>query len=123
MKTTWTAQLYDEDFRPFTGHLRMPVDMNIRKKKFTPRDDLPEEFDLRKKYPNCETISEIRDQSRCGASWAFASVEVMSDRLCIQSQGKLQTRVSAENVLACCEYCGSGCQGGGTPAGQDALRR
>ena len=36
----------------------------------------------------------------------------MSDRICIKSGQKDQTRVSAENLLACCSSCGFGCDGG-----------
>lgn len=43
--------------------------------------DVPEEFDARKAWPNCPTISEIRDQGSCGSCWAFGAVEAMSDRV------------------------------------------
>jgi len=36
----------------------------------------------------------------------------MSDRLCIASGQKVQTRISAENLLSCCSECGDGCNGG-----------
>lgn len=37
----------------------------------------------------------------------------MSDRICIASQQKLQTRISAEDLLTCCgSGCGMGCNGG-----------
>ena len=36
----------------------------------------------------------------------------MSDRLCIHSNGELQTRVSAPHILTCCNQCGNGCFGG-----------
>ena len=32
-------------------------------------DDLPEEFDSRKQWPNCPSINEIRDQGSCGSCW------------------------------------------------------
>ncbi len=78
----------------------------------TSNDNLPENYDLREAYPNCETLREIRDQSTCGACWAFSSAEVMSDRLCIHSGGELQTRVSAAHLTTCCTSCGNGCFGG-----------
>ena len=37
----------------------------------------------------------------------------MSDRICIASDQKLQTRISAEDLLTCCGFgCGNGCNGG-----------
>ncbi|TPP66203.1 Cathepsin B4 [Fasciola gigantica] len=37
--------------------------------------DLPESFDARKQWPNCPSISEIRDQSSCGSSWVSVTIE------------------------------------------------
>ena len=39
-------------------------------------------------------------------------METMSDRICIFSNGELQTRISPLYLLSCCSYCGSGCFGG-----------
>jgi cathepsin B len=88
--------------------------LNFRKKKIfkTSNEDLPESFDLREQYPQCESLKEIRDQSRCGSCWAFAAAETMSDRICIHSNGQLQTRVSPLHLLSCCSNCGYGCFGG-----------
>lgn len=36
----------------------------------------------------------------------------MSDRICIASGQKLQIRISAQDMLACCWLCGNGCPGG-----------
>ena len=36
----------------------------------------------------------------------------MSDRLCIQSNGKVKMQLSAEDVVSCCSNCGYQCQGG-----------
>lgn len=38
----------------------------------------------------------------------------MSDRICIASGQKLQTRISSRDVLSCCGLltCGKGCEGG-----------
>ena len=42
--------------------------------------DIPENFDSRLQWPNCPTLSEIRDQGNCGSCWAISAVEAMSDR-------------------------------------------
>jgi len=36
----------------------------------------------------------------------------MSDRICVASKGKLQTRISTTHLLGCCTACGDGCNGG-----------
>ena len=36
----------------------------------------------------------------------------MSDRMCIATEGKFQSDISAEDLLACCTGCGMGCNGG-----------
>lgn len=111
--TTWKAEYYGDDFKVHLGYDFSLIPKNAKVKKFDNTvNDFPKAYDLRKVYPKCETLFEIRDQSVCGGCWAFAAVEVMSDRLCIKSKGAIQTRVSAQNVITCCEYCGFGCHGG-----------
>ena len=112
MKTTWKAKTYERNFKPLLGAIldggeSLP-EKTFKQNKFK----LPDSFDPREEYPNCESIKEIRDQANCGSCWAFGAVEAMSDRICIQSGQTLQTRVSAENLLACCSSCGFGCDGG-----------
>jgi len=41
-----------------------------------------------------------------------AAAAAMSDRLCIASDQKDQTRISAEDLMECCTECGDGCNGG-----------
>ncbi|CAG2115546.1 unnamed protein product [Medioppia subpectinata] len=74
--------------------------------------EIPESFDAREQWPNCPSIREVRDQGSCGSCWAFATVEAISDRICIASKGKQKVEVSAENLVACCSACGMGCSGG-----------
>lgn len=75
--------------------------------------DIPEEFDSRKKWPDCPSIKFIRDQASCGSCWAFGAVEAMSDRICIASNGEDKVELSAEDLLTCCHiFCGNGCNGG-----------
>ncbi|CAG2110434.1 unnamed protein product [Medioppia subpectinata] len=79
---------------------------------YDPELEIPETFDARTQWPTCASIKEVRDQGSCGSCWAFATVEAISDRICIASQGKQQVEVSAENLVACCSACGNGCRGG-----------
>ncbi|XGW24171.1 hypothetical protein V3C99_005960 [Haemonchus contortus] len=76
-------------------------------------EELPESFDSREKWKDCPSISYIRDQSNCGSCWAVAAASTMSDRLCIQSKGKIKTLISDTDILSCCQpLCGDGCNGG-----------
>jgi cathepsin B len=74
-------------------------------------DKLPKEFDAREHWPKCESIGHIRDQSWCGSCWAFGSVEAMTDRICIASNGKKNLHLSAAH-LAGCDKANNNCHGG-----------
>ncbi|XP_055344479.1 cathepsin B-like cysteine proteinase 5 [Paramacrobiotus metropolitanus] len=66
---------------------------------------LPKSFDARKKWPQCKSILDIRDQGQCGTCWAVSSASVLSDRLCIAelTAGKTpsQIYVSALDLATC----------------------
>ena len=72
---------------------------------------VPESFDSAAHWKQCPSIAEIRDQSACGSCWAIAAVEAMSDRYCIGGM-KSKPRISTLNLMSCCSFCGSGCNGG-----------
>jgi len=81
---------------------------------------LPATFDARQQWPQCPEIGFIRDQADCGSCWAVSSSAAMGDRTCIaynagnDGQGD-QTKtlyLSDEDVMACCTFCGQGCDGG-----------
>lgn len=76
--------------------------------------DIPSDFDVRTKWPNCAAVSgHIRDQSACGSCWAFGSTEAFNDRLCIATGAT--TLLSTTDTLANCGFfkCFSmGCNGG-----------
>ena len=112
LKTTWKAKKYSKDYAPLLGAI-LDGGLSLPEKTFeAPNLSLPESFDPRDEYPNCESLREVRDQANCGSCWAFGAVEAMSDRICIHSGQTDQTRVSAENLLDCCSSCGFGCDGG-----------
>jgi len=95
------------------GTLETPEEHKLPHKEFEALQDIPEEFFSAEEWPKCDSIKEVRDQSTCGSCWAFGAVEAMSDRICIASGQKLQTRISSEDLLSCCGVgCGNGCNGG-----------
>ncbi|CAI4223587.1 unnamed protein product [Auanema sp. JU1783] len=73
---------------------------------------IPDEFDARTWWPQCESIQNIRDQSSCGSCWAFGAAEAITDRVCIASNGLIKPKLAADDLLACCSECGEGCNGG-----------
>jgi len=48
-------------------------------------DELPEDFDARHEWPECSSISYIRNQGMCGSCYAFAATGVLADRICISA--------------------------------------
>merc|ERR1712150_173056 len=76
---------------------------------------VPAEFDPRVEWPMCDSIGMIWDQGGCGSCWAFGVATAMSDRVCIHSpNNEMKVLVSPQEILACCSYCGFGCNGGYT---------
>ena len=74
-RTTWRAAMSDrfqgmtEDYvrslcgAYMTGGIELPAtDIQVR-------DDVPDTFDARTQWPNCPSISDIRDQGSCGSCW------------------------------------------------------
>ncbi|KAL9643766.1 hypothetical protein ABK040_016068 [Willaertia magna] len=70
---------------------------------------LPDNFDSRQKWPTC--IHAIRNQEQCGSCWAFSASEVLSDRFCIDSNGKVNVTLSPQYLVSCDSY-DLGCDGG-----------
>ena len=59
-------------------------------------------------------LSPVRDQGKdCGCCWAFATCEVIADRLSIMTNGKVRNSLSVQQLLSCI-YNGKrdGCDGG-----------
>jgi len=76
---------------------------------FSISEDLPESFDSRDKWPEC--IHPIRNQGHCGSCWAHGASEVLSDRFCIASEGKINVVLSPQDMVSC-DYFDMGCNGG-----------
>jgi len=83
------------------AHLRMLMAVNIQ---------LPGQFDARLRWPYCATVHSVPNQGGCGSCWSMAATAVMSDRICIASNGTYQPSISAQDLTSCCVPCG-GCQG------------
>ncbi|CAH8437430.1 unnamed protein product [Schistosoma rodhaini] len=62
---------------------------------------IPITFDARDHWVNCSTIKQIHDECCCRADWVFATVNSISDRICIYSNGRISTQLSARNVISC----------------------
>lgn len=78
---------------------------------------LPSSLDLRIKFPQCTSISTIRNQFNCGSCWAVSSMASLSDRYCIRYSnglGAAQRAFSYQDVTSCADitYSAYGCSGG-----------
>eukprot|EP00463_Aulacantha_scolymantha_P002930 TRINITY_DN368_c0_g1_i2.p1 TRINITY_DN368_c0_g1~~TRINITY_DN368_c0_g1_i2.p1 ORF type:complete len:244 (+),score=48.45 TRINITY_DN368_c0_g1_i2:56-787(+) len=74
--------------------------------------EVPDAFDAREQWPQCTSLLELRDQSACGSCWAMGGIAAATDRVCIQTNGTVKDRLSAEDLVGCCHSCGMGCNGG-----------
>jgi cathepsin B len=70
---------------------------------------LPVSFNTKVNWPDC--VLPVRDQGHCGSCWAHAASEVLSDRFCIQSAGKIKVDLSPQDMVSC-DYLDLGCSGG-----------
>ncbi|XP_074038903.1 cathepsin B isoform X2 [Leptinotarsa decemlineata] len=117
-QSTWRAgKNFDEStptlhIRSLLGSRTSPKAKSLKTRVHSEDVEIPESFDARENWPECEIIRVIKDQSACGSCWAVSATSVMSDRICIHSNGKKQTYVSDEDLLSCCLVCGMGCSGG-----------
>lgn len=104
------------EFRSIKGIYESPLDFTLPSKRLhaSSLDEvvIPDRFDAREKWPFCQSIHSVRNQGTCGSCWAVATVSVMSDRLCIHSDGEVNLELATEDLMGCCKDCGNGCNGG-----------
>lgn len=83
--------------------------------------DLPREFDAKTKWPELNEM--VMDQGWCGASWAFSTASVASDRFFIDSKGLNDVGLSPRAIIACNTRGQSGCHGGTVDRAWNYLRK
>lgn len=99
----WT----DEEISSMLGLLESPESLQDEKKSEVKLGDVPQFYDFRKEHPKC--MLGIRDQGKCGACWAFAGVEALQERFCLQ--GGENVMLSAQDSVSC-DPGEMGCMGG-----------
>ena len=121
LKENAPYEVYDVDENPFKDWTEDEIrglfgvvleDVNEEEKEnevYVPSNDLPEAFDGRKEWPECQ--QEIRDQQRCGSCWAFSSATSFAQRICKATQGKTKVVLSPQHAVSC-DVNNFGCQGG-----------
>ena len=110
-------ETYNFEDHPFKGFTRKELKSLLGLKivptnKTIPTGDLralPTDFDSRAQWKDC--VFEVKNQGKCGSCWAFAASEVLSDRLCIASEGKVKANLSPQDLVSC-DYLDMGCNGG-----------
>ncbi|NP_001280337.1 cathepsin B-like cysteine proteinase 5 precursor [Acyrthosiphon pisum] len=73
-----------------TRHPRSAIDNQIH-----------EEFDARKGWPQCKTIGEVHDDGNTRWGWAYATAGVLADRMCIATNGSYNQLLSTEELIFC----------------------
>ncbi|KAL0226993.1 hypothetical protein P9112_014317 [Eukaryota sp. TZLM1-RC] len=99
------AGMNDDERRALLG---TRLDFINLPKKTEVSNDLPENFDVRSKWPGCPSYA-IRDQGRCGSCWAFGAAEALSDRFCA---AKGQQVILSPQYLVSCDKSNMACNGG-----------
>ncbi|KAK5578839.1 hypothetical protein RB653_008513 [Dictyostelium firmibasis] len=117
-KSSWTAGR-NQNFEGKTigdaiglmGTKKTPAPFKLTEDGEAVKDSIPTSFDSRTQWPNC--IHPILNQEQCGSCWAFSSSEVLSDRICIASNGKTNPgALSPQNLVSCDVFGNDGCSGG-----------
>lgn len=75
------------------------------------RATIPKSFDSRIQWSMCSVIRRISHQLDCGSCWAMSSSAVLSDRVCIATNGIVNVALSPQYMINCFKNQ-KGCEGG-----------
>jgi cathepsin B len=78
-----------------------------KSKDASPDELLPEQYDWRQQFPHC--VQPAVSQGNCSSSYAVATLSMVSDRICTQSNRTVQ--LAAQEILDC-DRNNYGCEGG-----------
>lgn len=120
MNSTWKAKPLDDYFLDPSNPLTVSQTVKERFKKNVTKDllptirflwntkqkveidqSLPEKFDAREMWPDCPTIGKVYDIGATDSQWASANAQMISDRICIHSNGKKIVEISASDIAGC----------------------
>jgi cathepsin B len=79
--------------------LSQSKNLNNNQKENFNDSSFPLNFDPFIKWPKC--IHPIENQLQCGSCWAFTTSDVLSDRLCIASNNRINVQLSVQDPISC----------------------
>nr|AKC55969.1 Fowlerpain-3 [Naegleria fowleri] len=101
---------------PKKNSLMMGEEANSLEKYLVKMDALPDSYNAANdsNYYMCQQLHRIRNQEQCGSCWAFSISEMVADRFCIGTRGKINTIMSPQWMVSC-DTADNGCNGGEFP--------
>lgn len=103
------VEAYTPKLVSFLIHRTSPDIICDRLQMCSETESIPETFDGRVAFGSC--IHPVRDQGKCGSCWAFSASEVLGDRFCIFTHGRMNAVLSPQTLVSC-DTQNKGCQGG-----------
>ena len=73
-------------------------------------EEIPESYDVRETQKEC-TLPVVDQNKKCAGSYATAVASTLAEKLCIESDEKKLTPLSAQELLSC-DTANKGCRGG-----------
>ena len=83
---------------------------NLNKCFIETADEIPESFDTRETFKECK-LNVVDQNKKCAGSYATATASTLAEKLCIESDDKKLTPLSAQELLSC-DTANKGCRGG-----------